>query len=455
MTAGGDPDSGSPRPDATAPVVLPPAVRARTIALAAQALNAAAPDRIPASLRAVRRFTPAKQIRLGAGALALALETDDEFRALVADHLTDAVPELAAALRDGSVPPGVEPVESASVAYLLGTDGWPELADAARREAAAAAAAGEAGELDRLRRELERLRSSGQDGNARLRTELAEARTELEELRRKLRRSEAAAQRAAVELTAMREEADRAVVRAEAAAARTAKEAEAEQRRLRGRLTEAESALSSARRSAREARGADSVRLKVLLDTVLAATAGLRRELDLPLVVDRPADTVTDDDSHADADPLAAVFAARGQERDAPALVDAVLAAPGLHLLVDGYNVTKTGYPEISLESQRNRLLAGLGALAARFSGAEITCVFDGTAAANRPTAVPVPRGVRVLFSAMGELADELLVRLVRSEPGGRPVAVVTNDREVVTAVSAAGARTLPSQALLARLERP
>lgn len=454
MTADGSPDAGSPRP-AAVPVVLPPPVRARTVALAAQALNAAAPERIPAGLRAIRRFTPAKQIRLGAQALALALENDDAFRTLVADHLTDSRPELAAALRHGSVPPGVEPVESASVAYLLGTDGWPDLAEAARREAAVATAAGEAGELARLRSELERLRSSGHDETARMRAELAEARTELEDLRRKLRRTEAAAQRAAAELAATREDADRSVARAEAGAAQIAKEAEAEQRRLRGRLAEAETALSSARRSAREARGADSVRLKVLLDTVLAASAGLRRELDLPLVVERPADTVTDEDSHADADPLAGVFAARGRDRDTAALVDAVLAAPGLHLLVDGYNVTKTGYPEISLESQRNRLLAGLGALAARFSGAELTCVFDGTAAASRPTAVPVPRGVRVLFSAVGELADELLVRLVRAEPPGRPVAVVTNDREVIAAVTAAGARTLSSQALLARLDRP
>ena len=31
------------------------------------------------------------------------------------------------------------------------------------------------------------------------------------------------------------------------------------------------------------------------------------------------------------------------------------------HLLVDGYNVTKTGYGEQSLEVQRGRLLAGVG----------------------------------------------------------------------------------------------
>jgi predicted RNA-binding protein with PIN domain len=98
--------------------------------------------------------------------------------------------------------------------------------------------------------------------------------------------------------------------------------------------------------------------------------------------------------------------------------------------------------------------VAGHGGLAARNSGAEITVVFDGTAATTRPTALPMPRGVRVLFSAVGELADELLVRLVRAEPAGRPLAVVTNDGEVAAAVRTAGARTIASEALVARLER-
>jgi predicted RNA-binding protein with PIN domain len=292
---------------------------------------------------------------------------------------------------------------------------------------------------------------------SRLRGELAEARGEVDDLRRRLRSTETALGRATAELGAARSEAGRVAAAAAEAGAAAARDAEAEQRRLRSRLAEAEVTLSAARRSAREARGADTIRLRVLLDTVLSATAGLRRELDLPLVVERPADTVeagTAPEDPVSGDPLATIFAARGQLATDPALVDAVLAVPGLHLLVDGYNVTKTGFPDQTLEAQRQRLLSGLGAMAARNPGTEITCVFDGTAATTRPIAVPVPRGVRVLFSAVGEIADELLVRLVLSEPQGRPVAVVTNDREIVSAVRAAGARSLTSEALLARLDR-
>jgi predicted RNA-binding protein with PIN domain len=290
-----------------------------------------------------------------------------------------------------------------------------------------------------------------------VRSELAEARSEIDELRRRLRSAEAAVGRAEAEATTARTTAAHKVAAADEAATLAAREADAELRRLRARVAELETALSSARRAGRDARGGDTVRLRVLLDTVLSATSGLKRELDLDVVVDRPADTVAgveDGTNSVPNDPLASVFAARGGQVAAPALVDAVLSAPGVHVLVDGYNVTKTGYPELSLEAQRNRLLNGLGGLAARHPGAELTCVFDGTAAVSRPTAVPVPRGVRVLFSAVGELADDLLVRLVRAEPVGRPLTVVTNDQEVSTAVREAGARVLPSEALLARLER-
>ncbi|WP_322766724.1 NYN domain-containing protein, partial [Frankia sp. Cr1] len=64
------------------------------------------------------------------------------------------------------------------------------------------------------------------------------------------------------------------------------------------------------------------------------------------------------------------------------------------------------------------------------------------------------PRGVRVVFSRSGQLADEEIIRLVRAEPAGRPVAVVTSDREVAETSRMSGARPVPSAALLTRLDR-
>jgi len=119
-----------------------------------------------------------------------------------------------------------------------------------------------------------------------------------------------------------------------------------------------------------------------------------------------------------------------------------------VHLIVDGYNVTKTGYDELPLAEQRERLIGALAALASR-CGAEVTVAFDGK---TRPTVQPrVPRGVRVQFS-VGEIADDLIRRLVAAEPRGRPVVVVTSDREIVADVHRAGAWTAPSAVLLALL---
>jgi predicted RNA-binding protein with PIN domain len=78
--------------------------------------------------------------------------------------------------------------------------------------------------------------------------------------------------------------------------------------------------------------------------------------------------------------------------------------------------------------------------------------VFDG---ANRPPAMPAaPRGVRVLFSAPGEIADDVIRRLVAAEPEGRPLAVVSSDKEVANDVTRAGAYAVPSALLLRRLDR-
>ena len=142
---------------------------------------------------------------------------------------------------------------------------------------------------------------------------------------------------------------------------------------------------------------------------------------------------------------------ARALDADDPARLDQLLALPKAHLIVDGYNVTKTGFGEISLEQQRQRLVSGLGGLAAQ-TAAEVTAVFDG---AERMVALPpAPRGVRVLFSRKGETADELIRRLVRAEPAGRPIVVISSDREVADGVRRHGAYPLSSGTLLRRLAR-
>jgi len=59
-----------------------------------------------------------------------------------------------------------------------------------------------------------------------------------------------------------------------------------------------------------------------------------------------------------------------------------------------------------------------------------------------------------VLFSSVGEIADELIRRLVRAEPQGRVLVVVSSDREVADGVRASGAYAVPSVILLQLLDR-
>jgi predicted RNA-binding protein with PIN domain len=59
-----------------------------------------------------------------------------------------------------------------------------------------------------------------------------------------------------------------------------------------------------------------------------------------------------------------------------------------------------------------------------------------------------------VLFSRPDEIADDLIRRVVRAEPPGRPVVVVTSDRELAESVRRSGARTVASPALVRRLDR-
>lgn len=131
---------------------------------------------------------------------------------------------------------------------------------------------------------------------------------------------------------------------------------------------------------------------------------------------------------------------------DDPGLLDQLLALPRVHLVIDGYNVTKNAWPDASLEIQRDRLLTGLAPLAAR-TQAEMTVVFDAADRSERPL-VKRPRGVRVLYSPFGVIADDVTGSSSPRSPRGRPVVVVTSDRAVARDVQRAKARVVDSVVL-------
>ncbi|MEO3752193.1 NYN domain-containing protein [Streptomyces sp. B6B3] len=428
---------------------LPERVRHRVISLASDAFAGLTVSELPAPLRQYARFTPSRRVRFGGSAMATALESDPIFRQRVAARLRVTDSELAQAVERGSPPPAADPAEVAAAAFVLRPPGWAKLVAAAGEEAQRAQAEHveqeRERELSRLREELAQARAAARHEGERLRGEVESARRETDAVRRKLRSALSDVRRGEAALRKVQSELDE--TRAESAAAKA--QADGEARRLRTRLADAEEALEASRRAVREGRSLTDMRLRLLLDTVLEAAQGLRRELALPPATLRPAETV---EAVTPGDVSPQEVARRALAEDDPALLDQLLALPQVHLVVDGYNVTKTGYPSMPLEKQRLRLLGGLAGLAAQ-SGAEVTCVFDGAELAA-PVLLAPPRGVRVLFSRPGQTADELIRRLVRAEPPGRPVVVVSADREVADGVAHAGARPVASALLLRRLSR-
>jgi predicted RNA-binding protein with PIN domain len=194
----------------------------------------------------------------------------------------------------------------------------------------------------------------------------------------------------------------------------------------------------------REGREAEVMRLRLLLDTMVDAVSGLRRELALPPSDLLPADTVTALEPGSDS---LVAGVGRALLDDDPSLLRHLLELPKVHLIIDGYNVSKTAWPTAPLDQQRERLAAGVAAVVAG-RGVETTVVFDG-AELIHPPVMASRRSLRVRFSPAGVIADDVIRQLVEAEPSGRPVVVVTTDRELATSVTKKGARAVASMALV------
>lgn len=123
------------------------------------------------------------------------------------------------------------------------------------------------------------------------------------------------------------------------------------------------------------------------------------------------------------------------------------LLGSGATMLVDGYNAAKLGWPDVELADQRRLLLNHLENVCRRF-GTDVTVVFDGSEVVGAHSAAR--RLVRVMYSAPGEIADDLIRSEVDRLPNSRPVVVATNDKAILRDVKAKGANILSSNQLLA-----
>jgi predicted RNA-binding protein with PIN domain len=350
----------------------------------------------------------------------------------------------------------VDRTEAAATAWLLRVPGWraegtevdPGASRSGDRSSSPTSGTAAEARLRELTARVDRVRADADRHRARDRQRVEGLKEENDRLRRTLNQTRTRLSAATAEADALRAEADLRARELEQATG----SAEAEVRRLKARVETLEEELTAARKVERSAKVSGSVRARLLLDTLAEAAQGLRRELALPVVDRLPADELAAEPGRAGA----RVSTGRGSlHRDDPRLLEELLGLPRAHLVVDGYNVTKTTWPDLSLERQRERLLGGVASLAAR-TGVEATIVFDAGETgdtASRPLVAP-PRGVRVRFSPAGVIADDVIRELLHLEPPGRPVVVVTSDRELAGDVERLGFRAVAAATLPRLLTR-
>jgi hypothetical protein len=127
-----------------------------------------------------------------------------------------------------------------------------------------------------------------------------------------------------------------------------------------------------------------------------------------------------------------------------------------MHIIIDGYNLIRQSdalrsAERRSLEEGRTALLRGL-ARYKRARGHKITVVFDGWEGGSPQEERDLAGGVAIIYSRLGEKADEVIKRLVAA--GSEELLVVTSDREIATFAARRGKAAIASPDFAARLDQ-
>ncbi|HEY9394960.1 MAG TPA: hypothetical protein VIP58_12480, partial [Nocardioides sp.] len=326
--------------EVSAYATLPDTVRGRIVALTAGVL----PDvvRLPPALKRIADFAPARRAKAGGAMIASVLESDDEVREKVGSQLRPAY--VSEGSSDDVVLPE-DPAEAAAVVWLIRPDGWEvSLKEALDRLEAAAVPVVDA-EVARLRGKLAAAEDELREVRADRKARLDDLKADNTALRRKLGEARAAAREAGTGLDEALTEARTALARAEDELAARDRQL----RQLRSQIDKLEREAAAERRTSKTDREDASLRARFLLDTLLDAAGGLRRELALPPVTGTPGERVEAE--------LASADAAAGAGVTSSAHLEQFLAMPRVRLIVDGYNVSKALWPDSALDAQRLRLL--------------------------------------------------------------------------------------------------
>jgi predicted RNA-binding protein with PIN domain len=124
-------------------------------------------------------------------------------------------------------------------------------------------------------------------------------------------------------------------------------------------------------------------------------------------------------------------------------------------LLIDGYNLLHSGRTLVNLSSvelqwERERLIKKLS-LYRQTKPSEILIVFDGWQGGWSAERRERQSGIELIYSKIGETADEVIKRLIREKGSG--AVVVTSDREIMKYAGKFSVPVIPSEQFQERME--
>jgi predicted RNA-binding protein with PIN domain len=126
-----------------------------------------------------------------------------------------------------------------------------------------------------------------------------------------------------------------------------------------------------------------------------------------------------------------------------------------MHLIIDGYNLlhvdrTLIQLNPIELQWERDRLIGQLSAYQ-KVKQWEITVVFDGWQGGWSTEKRERKKGIEIIFSKVGEKADEVIKRLVKERGAG--AMVITSDREISRYAERMAVAVIPSDQFKEKME--
>ena len=126
-----------------------------------------------------------------------------------------------------------------------------------------------------------------------------------------------------------------------------------------------------------------------------------------------------------------------------------------MHLIIDGYNLIYAGrlLPSATphdLEKERDHLVDQLSSYR-QTRPYPITVVFDGWQGGWAAEKRERKKGIELIFSSLGEKADEVIKRLVREKGSG--TVVVTSDREIARYAEKMDVAVIPSYQFKGKME--